>query len=245
MRVSLKFRYILMTLLLLTVLIVATVLVFPRGEADAEVAGFPGPTSQGAEQSISNAELQDLQAVAEQYGISLQEAIDRYAWRNNFSQAASRIRKAAPTSFAGAEIVGDDRAWVAFTGSAPESAIEIIDEFSRSHSGIHVEIRTGYGFSEVELREAIPAVHYAVLAMPDVRDATTSFESDTAQITTRVVLDGVDSDSVQAEFMTVATEALIDATRPDILDSISVSVVISKDRDLGRLLYSLDGFLAR
>ena len=194
MRVYSKFRYILMALLLLTVLIVATVLVFHSGEVDAGVAGYQGPASQGAEQSISDAELQDLQAVAEQSGISLQEAIDRHAWRDNFSQAASRIRKAAPTSFAGAEIVGNDRAWVAFTGSAPESAIEIIDEFSRSHSGIHVEIRTDYGFTEVELREAIPAVHYAVLAMPDVRDAATSFDSDTARITTRVVLDGVDSD---------------------------------------------------
>ena len=245
MRVSLKFRYILMALLLLTVLIVATVLVFHSGEVESVVAGFQGPASQGAEQSISDAELQDLQAVAEQYGISLQEAIDWYAWRNNFSQAASRIRKAAPTSFAGAEIVGNDRAWVAFTGSAPESAIEIIDEFSRSHNGIHVEIRTGYGFSEAELKEAIPAVHYAVLATPDVRDATTSFDSDTARITTRIVLDGVDSDVVQAELTAVATDALIGATRPDILDSISVSVVISKNRDLGRLLHSLNEFLAR
>ena len=233
MKFFLKFRVILAGLILLIVLTVSTVLVFQGEEADAEDADFQGRASPGAEQSISAAELQDLQAVAEQYGISLQEAIDWYAWRNNFSQAVSKIREAAPASFAGSEIVGNDRAWVAFMGSAPESALEIIDTFSSSYSGIHVEIRTGYGFSEVELKEAIPAVHYAVLAMPDVRYAATSFDSDAAQITTRVLLDGVDSDSVQAELTTVATKALIDATRPDILDSISVSVVISDDEVLG------------
>ncbi|MDE2686339.1 MAG: hypothetical protein OXI16_02405 [Chloroflexota bacterium] len=233
MRGSSKFRLILLAMLLFAVLTMATVLVLHRGEANARVAGFEGRASPGAEQSISDTELQDLQAVAEQYGISLQEAIDRYAWRDNFSQAASRIRETAPTSFAGAEIVGDDRAWIAFTGDAPESALEIIDTFTRSYSGIHVEIRTDYGFSEVELNEAIPAVHYAVLTMPDVRDATTSFDPDTAQITMSVTLEGVDSDSVQAELMTVATSALIDATRPDILDSISVSVRISNGETLG------------
>ena len=241
MRFSLKSIAILATLFLIIVLTMVTVLVFLVGEAgDSQEL-----VSAEAGQSISDAELQDLQAVAKQYDISLQEAIDHHAWRNNFSQAASRIRKAAPTSFAGAEIMGNDRAWVAFTGSAPESAIEIIAEFSRSHSRIYVEIRTGYGFSEAELKEAIPAVHYAVLETPDVRDATTSFDSDTARITTRVVLDGVHSHSVQAELITVATKALIGATRPDILDSISVSVVISKDRDLGRLLHSVNEFLAR
>ena len=233
MKFFLKFRVILAALFLLAVLAVSTVLVFRGEEADAEDADFQGRASPGAEQSISAAELQDLQAVAEQYGISLQEAIDWYAWRNNFSQAVSKIREAAPASFAGSEIVGNDRAWVAFMGSAPESAIEVIDVFSSTYSGIHVEIRTGYGFSEVELKEAIPAVHYAVLAMPFVRNAATSFDSDTAQITTRVLLDGVDSDSVQAELTTVATKALIDATRPDILENISVSVVPADGEVLG------------
>ena len=106
MKFSLKFRIILAALFLLVVLAVSTVLVFRGDEADAEVAGFQRSASPGGEYSISAAELQDLQAIAEQDGISLQEAIDWYAWRNNFSQAVSKIREAAAASFAGSEIVG-------------------------------------------------------------------------------------------------------------------------------------------
>ena len=65
----------------------------------------------------SDTELIDLQAVADQYGISLQEAIDQYAWRDNFSLAVSKIREAAPATFAGAEIVDGAHAWVAFHGN--------------------------------------------------------------------------------------------------------------------------------
>ena len=91
MKFFLKFRVILAGLILLIVLTVSTVLVFQGEEADAEDAGLSEDGRRlVAEQSISAAELQDLQAVAEQYGISLQEAIDWYAWRNNFSQAVSR-----------------------------------------------------------------------------------------------------------------------------------------------------------
>ena len=53
----------------------------------------------------SDAELQDLQAVTDRDGISIQEPIDQYAWRDNFALATSRIRVAAPEDFAAAEIV--------------------------------------------------------------------------------------------------------------------------------------------
>ena len=68
--------------------------------------------------AVSDAELQDLQAVAEQYGMTLQEAFDRYAWNDNFSRAVSRVREAAPETFAGAEIVDGSSRLDRFHGTA-------------------------------------------------------------------------------------------------------------------------------
>ena len=181
----------------------------------------------------SDTELIDLQAVTDQYGISLQEAIDRYAWRDNFSLAVSKIREAAPASFAGAEIVDGAHGWVAFTESPPESALDIIAIFTSSHSGVSVEVRTVPGITEAELKTAIPAVHYAVFEAPGVLNANTSFNSATRQIETIVVLESTASDSVLDDLQAIAEKRLIDVTRADILDSIAISVIRSEHEIIG------------
>ena len=181
----------------------------------------------------SDTELIDLQAVADQYGISLQEAIDRYAWNDNFSLAVSKIRVAAPATFAGAEIVDGSHAWIAFTGPPPKAALDIIDIFTSSHSGVSVEVRTNQSVTAAELETAIPAVHYAVFRAPGVLNASTSFESATSEIVAVVVLESTASDSVLDVLRAIAEKRLIDVTRPDILDSISISIVRSKSPVLG------------
>ena len=176
----------------------------------------------------SPAELEDLQFIADQKGISLEEAIDRYAWNDNFSLAVSRIREASPETFAGAEIVDGANAWIGFTERPPEAALAIIELFRSSHSGVSVEVSTDQRVTEAELQDAIPAVHYAVSESPEVRDAVTGFDSATGQIRSIVVLESTASDSILDDLRAIATERLIAVTRPDILDSISVSVVISE-----------------
>ena len=90
----------------------------------------------------NDAELQDLHRIADQKDISLQEAIDRYAWNDNFSLAVTRISEAFPTVFAGAEIVDTGHAWIAFESPPPpKAALDIIAEFSESHRGVSVEVR--------------------------------------------------------------------------------------------------------
>ena len=139
--------------------------------------------------------------------------------------AVAKIREASPATFAGAEIVDAGHAWVSFTGPAPAAAFDIIDIFTSSHSSISVEVRTDRGLSEVELQTAIPAVHYAVLGAPEVRDASTTFDTATSQIRTVVVLESTASDSILDDLRAVAEKNLIDATRPDIVNSITISVV--------------------
>ena len=181
----------------------------------------------------NSAELSDLQAIATRKGISLQEAIDRYGWNGNFALAVSRVRAAAPVTFAGAEIVDGAHAWIGFTGHPPKAALDILELFRSSHIGVSVEVRTDLGFSEAELEEAIPAVHYAVLKASGVLDASTSFDSATGQIRTIVVLEDTASDSRLDDLRTMATKRLIEVTRPDILDSITISVVRSQGPVLG------------
>ena len=202
---------------------------------DAGDVGTPPPeqTPTKIDDPPSAAELEDLQFIADRDGISVQEAIDRYAWHDNFSKMASTIREVAPQDFAGAEIVGPRHARIAFAGQPPKAALDILDIFTSSHSGVSVEVRTGLGYSEVELEKAIPAVHYTVLRSPGVRNASTSFDSSTAQIKTVVVLELTASASVLDNLQAIATQRLIDETRPDILNTISVSVVRSKFGVLG------------
>ncbi|MBN4074248.1 hypothetical protein JYT27_00310, partial [bacterium AH-315-D21] len=183
----------------------------------------------------NEAELQDLQNIANQKGISLQEAIDRYAWNDNFSLLIAKIRSDFPAAYAGSAIIDTGGAWVAFAGPAPEEALDIIDLFSSIHSGVLVEVRAGTEFTEAELQKAIPAAHYAVLGSPKVREAVTSFDYATGRITTTVVLESTAPDSVLDDLRAVAEKAIIDATVADILDSITYFVVRSNNESLGRL----------
>ena len=177
-----------------------------------------GSAAAGNRRPPSDTELIDLQAVADQYGISLQEAIDQHAWNDDFSRAVSKIRVAAPETFAGAEIVDGSHAWIAFTGPPPKAALDIVDIFTSSHSGVAVEVRTSRSVTEAELETAIPAVHYAVFKAPGVLNASTSFESATGEIVAVVVLESTASDSVLDDLRAIAEKRLIDVTRPDILD---------------------------
>ena len=188
---------------------------------DAAKAGPPVPESEppGA------AELNDLQFIANREVISLEEAIDRYAWHDNFSLTISRIREEAPTSFARAEIAGANHAWIEFRGLPPRAALDVLDIFRNSHTAISVEVRTGLGFTEAEIEVAIPAVHYAVLESAGVRDATTSFDLPKGRIATTVVLESTAPDSVLEDLRAIAKQRLIDETRPDILNTISIGVV--------------------
>ena len=218
------------------VLSLVAVLAIVGAVAAVQIGGRSGdavPSTDFDDSDISSAELEDLQAVASQYGISLEEAIDRYAWNDDFALAASQINEAFPEAFTGAQIVDDNRAWVAFAGQVPEGASEMIDTFGSTHSDISVEVRIDLGFTEVELQTAIEAVHFAVLEAPEVLDSSSSFDYATGQITTNVVLEDAASDSVIDDLQAIAANSLTDSTRATIANSITTSVVRSDDPVLG------------
>ncbi len=97
-----------------------------------------------------------------------------------------------------------------------------------------VEVRTNQAYTETELETAIEMVHYAVLKMPEVSEANTTFNPATGYITTLVLLESKAPDSILDDLRAAARQKLIDSTRSDILDSISVSVVRYEGETLNR-----------
>jgi hypothetical protein len=94
-------------------------------------------------------------------------------------------------------------------------------------------VRADQGFTEVELQRGIEAVHFAVIEASKVRNASPSFDYATGQITTTVVLEDTASDSVLDNLRALAAQKLTDATRADIVNSITTSVSRSTRPVLG------------
>ena len=118
-------------------------------------------------------------------------------------------------------------------GATPQSASEFLNAFDSNHIGVSVEVRTDATLTEVELESGIKAAHYAVMADPDVLDASTSYDTLAGQIKTEVRLVDTASDSALNRLKTAASAGLTGATRADILDSITVSVARSTLTALG------------
>lgn len=193
---------------------------------DLTLTDLPDVAAPKIDDPISEAELEDLQTFAIQEGMLLEEAIDGYAWRDNFAVAVNTVQQEYPGAFAGAAIVDARGAWVGFEADAPGPAIGIIDTFEKAHPEIAVQVRSHVGFSEVELGEAVAAVHYATLEAAGVGDASTVFDYETRQITSTVVFDSVGAAAVD-EVRNGATGRLVDSGLENLLDSIAINVVES------------------
>jgi hypothetical protein len=77
------------------------------------------------------AEMRDLETVAQQEGISLEDAVASYGWRRGFSQLVGKISRQHPDSFAGAAIEQDSSTWIAFKRAIPPNVHALGTEFER------------------------------------------------------------------------------------------------------------------
>ena len=79
----------------------------------------------------------------------------------------------------------------------------------------------------MELERSLESVHFAIMGSPGVVDASTSFDFESGQITTMVVLEaGVASEPTRAGLLGVATQSVLTANETR-LDAITISVVIA------------------
>ena len=158
-------------------------------------------------ESLSEAELQDMQTIAEQTGRSPTDVIAAMAWQDDFSALVEQVRAEQADIFARAQITGDQQAALSFTADAPASVRDLAAAFEAEH-GVTVVIDTDGGVSEQVIEVAVPTVHMALLSHPDVVDATTSFEAATNQVVINVVLAESAAADLLSELQGVAADQL-------------------------------------
>ena len=181
-----------------------------------------------------DAELDDLQFVADAEGITLDEAIARYAWGDDFSAAVGVIRDNDSSSIAGAASTGGSTATIRFSGSIPADAQRVIDDFEAENQHVTISTQTNLGYTEWESEEAVVGAYYAVMAKSGVEDGTAHFEGETNEIVIFVKMATPPSDAEKAELERAAERGAKESTRPNITDTFTISLSVVQ-RDLGGL----------
>ncbi|MCI0677761.1 MAG: hypothetical protein L0Z63_01770 [Actinobacteria bacterium] len=90
------------------------------------VLGGPASAAPTVDCEPGPAALEDIATLAEQQGIPMDEAIERYGWQEGFAEVASQLRTAHPESFAGAALL-EEGAWIAFKDEVPEEATDLVE----------------------------------------------------------------------------------------------------------------------
>lgn len=147
------------------------------------------PVTRFAAGEISAALLEQLTWQAEQEGISVDKAIEKYAWQGPLAYLVNEIRQDYPNDFAGARIEDDLSAWIAFSGTAPAGAVSSIRAFPRA-----VRIIENRGFTEAGLNQRLHSVHDSVMANDKVETALSTYDLATGQLEVTVAVeDSVDT----------------------------------------------------
>ncbi len=178
----------------------------------------------------SPAELNDLQFIANQDGITLDESIALHAWRDDFSEIVTAIEDEEPDSVVDAGSGKPDRlsAWINFSGSISGNARKAIDKFQSENPHVTVSLQTGKdpGFTKREAEEAVIGAHYAVLEEDGVQDIVTYYDSDSIEIVVTVQMATPPSGEKLSSLEKAAERGAADATRPDITDSLAISLSV-------------------
>lgn len=194
------------------------------------VVALPDAAPLSIGQPTAEAELEDLGTIAEQHGISLEEAIERFAWHDNFAAAAGELRKALPNAFTHAAITGHHEARVWFTADLPAGGAATLGQFSRHFPEVNVEIVEHYGLTEKEIDGAVIAAHLAVFDRADINDASTWFDHDAREITVVVPLGArTNGSSLYQDALAAAERTVGDLSSRDI----AIQVIESNSKVLG------------
>ncbi len=109
-------------------------------------------------------ELNDLQSIADANGITLDEAIEMYAWRDDFSRMVTAIQEEHPDSVAEAASTSGSTALIRFSGSIPADAQITIEDFEAKNTNLTITKQTNVGYTEKEYVEAVVGAYYSVMA---------------------------------------------------------------------------------
>ena len=165
----------------------------------------PGPELHVATSVVTESEEADLRAVAQQKGISYEEAIWRFGWQDDLGRVLARIRQDYPDDYTSSVLRNDRSAVVRFLGDVPPEAQALLEEFSKAYE-VKIVVETGSGYSERDLSNAIPRVHYALFCAEGVERAGTG--ADKGVIESTVQLSAHAPDSLMDDLRHIAQVAL-------------------------------------
>ena len=176
----------------------------------------------------SPAEVNDLQFIANQDGITLDESIMRFAWRDDFSKMVTAIEKENPDSVVDVAMTSGSSAWIKFSGSISGNARNAIDKFQSENPHVTVSLQTGKdpGFTKRKVEEAVIGAHFAVMAEDGVQDSVTFYDSDAIEVVVTVQMATPPSGEKLSSLEKAAERGAADATRPDITDSLAISLSV-------------------
>ena len=176
----------------------------------------------------SPAELDDLLFIANQDGITLEESIARHAWRDDFSEMVTAIEDDDPDSVVDAASTSGSSARIRFSGSISGNARNAIDKFKSENPHVTVSLQTGKdpGFTKREVEEAVIGAHFAVMEEDDVQDAVTYYDNDAIEIVVTVQMATPPSGEKLSSLEKAAERGAAEATRPDITDSLAISLSV-------------------
>jgi hypothetical protein len=144
-------------------------------DAEAEPPA-PAMTAYGVDEYV----LEDIQVVAQEEGITLQQALDLYGWQDTFAEDIDQIASAYPESFAWAEMNpnGTPGALVKFKAAVPAGAANVTSDLP-----VPVTLSAGAAHTETEVADLVVAAHDSVAAAvgPDGQ-AETSYNQQTERV---------------------------------------------------------------
>ncbi|MEO3798341.1 S1 family peptidase [Nonomuraea sp. B10E15] len=129
-------------------------------------------------------ELVDLSRLAETKGITMEEAIDRYAWIPQLNDVYAKLNDAFPDALSGIRSIHDGRgARIGFKGEIPQEAVELAKTLP-----VQVEIVGNKGFSQKELREVLNSRSRKLGTQSEVSEFVGRYDLDTGIIAYDVAL---------------------------------------------------------
>ena len=181
--------------------------------------------------SISGpAELNDLQFIANQDGMTRDGLIERHAIlvRDDFSMMVTAIEDDDPDSVVDAASTSGSSAWIKFSGSISGNARKAIDKFKSENPHVAISLQTGKdpGFTRREADEAVVGAHFAVMAEDGVQDSVTYYDSDAIEIVVTVQMATPPSGEKLSSLEKTAERGAAEATRSDITDSLTISLSV-------------------
>lgn len=204
-------------------------------ESAAHQAGFDAidVAEPRVDSPISDAEMADLEDLASQRNVSVDWAISRFGWNDNFALTVNMVRDLAPDAFTDARIVDAQHAWIAFAGVPPDAALELVREFTAANRGVVVDTPANMGFTETDVMQAVEAVHFALMDSPGVAGASTSFDIEARELRTIVVPNPMVADVLVEELEEAAGKTLDSLGNSLAFHGVTTSVVLARQTSTG------------